>query len=284
MSMRIEKLTEYIGAEVEGVDITLPLDEESLAQLRQAFCTYGVLVFHDQVVTDEQHTAFSEGFGPLEMTIASDPIGDGGPVGVLTNVDEAGELILPDDERMLYQRGNGLWHSDGSFRRVPLRGSLLAAKAVPPAGGETEFASLCAAYAALPQEKKDEVEGLVVEHSLAHSRAQIAPDLMSDEFLRDTPPAEHPLVRTVVETGEKALLVGSYTTRIIGWPLEEGKALLQELLEWAAQPQFVYRHQWRLHDLVMWDNRCCLHRGRPWDGHQYKRIMHRTTLAGDGLV
>ena len=179
---------------------------------------------------------------------------------------------------MLYQKGNSLWHSDGSFRKVPLRGSLLSAKEVPPAGGETEYASLRAAWASLPDERKALIEDLVAEHSIAWSRQQIAPGLMDDEFLKDTPPALHPLVRTIPESGEKVLLVGSYATHIVGWPVEKGRALLAELLEWATQPRFVYRHEWRRHDLVMWDNVSCLHRGRPWDG-RHRRVMHRTTLA-----
>jgi alpha-ketoglutarate-dependent 2,4-dichlorophenoxyacetate dioxygenase len=284
MPATIEKLGEHIGAAVSGVDICSPIDEETLSQLRQAFHSHSVLVFRDQEITDEQHVAFSEGFGPLEMTIPNDPVGDGGPIGVICNVDDSGDLIPPDDKRMLYQKGNHMWHSDGAFRRVPLRGSLLSAKEVPPAGGETEYASLRAAYASLPEARKSLIEDLAAEHSLAHSRAQIAPDLMEDEFVKNTPPAPHPLVRMIPETGEKVLLVGAYATHIIDWPVEEGRGLLRELLEWATQPQFVYRHEWQLHDLVMWDNVSCLHRGRPWDGWNHRRVMHRTTLSGDDLV
>ena len=217
------------------------------------------------------------------MTIPSDPIGDGGPVGVISNVDDKGDVIPPDDKRMLYQKGNSLWHSDGSFRKVPLRGSLLSAREVPPAGGETEYASLRGAYAGLSDERKALIEDLAAEHSIAWSRQQIAPGLMDDEFLKDTPAAAHPLVRAIPETGEKALLVGSYATHIVGWPLEKGRALLAELLEWATQPRFVYRHAWQRHDLVMWDNVGCLHRGRPWGGC-HRRVMHRTTLSGGGLA
>ena len=282
MELAIRKLQEHIGAEVEGVDITAPIDESIFAQLRDALYRSSVLVFRGQDITDEQHVAFTGGFGPLEMTMPNDPIGDGGPVGVISNLDEDGAVIPPDDTRMLYQRGNELWHSDGSFRPVPLRASLLSAKVVPPEGGETEYAGLCAAYAALPAGKRAALEGLVAEHSFAKSRAQIAPNLVDDAFLKEVPPVKHVLVRTVPETGDRALLVGSYTTRIIGWPLEEGRALLQELLEWTTQPRFVYRHHWRAHDLVVWDNRCCLHRGRPWDRRSHRRVMHRTTVAGDG--
>ena len=282
MTLAIRKLEEHIGAEVEGVDITTPIDEATFAQLRAVLYKHSVLVFRDQDITDEQHVAFTEGFGTLEMTMANDPIGDGGPVGIISNVDENGAVIPPQDTRTLYQKGNELWHSDGSFRRVPLRASLLSAKVVPPEGGETEYASLCAAYTALPQDKKESLEGLAAEHSFANSRTRIAPNLISEEFGKDVPPVKQMLVRTIPETGARALLVGSYTTRIIDWPLEKGKSLLQELLEWSTQPRFVYRHQWRAHDLVVWDNRCCLHRGRPWDRRVHRRIMHRTTVAGDG--
>ena len=282
MTLTIGKLEEHIGAEVQGIDITSPIDAETFDKLRGALCEYAVLVFHDQDITDEQHVAFSEGFGPLEMTMANDPIGDGGPIGVISNLDENGEIIPPEDPRTLYTVANTLWHSDGSFKRVPLRGSLLSAKVVPPEGGETEFASLTAAYAALPEQKKVDIERLIAEHSIAHSRAQISPNLMDEAFQKDTPPVNQRLVRTIPETGKKALLVGSYTTRVHSLPLEEGKALLKDLLEWSTQPQFVYRHTWRMNDLVVYDNRCCLHRGRSWDRGKYKRVLHRTTLAGDG--
>ena len=280
--LAIRKLERHIGAEVQGVDITIPIDTEIFQKLREALYTYAVLVFHNQDVTDQQHVAFSEGFGPLEMTMVSDPIGDGGPIGIISNVDEYGELIPTEDPRILYTKGNSLWHSDGSFKRNPLRGSLLVAKVIPPEGGETEFASLCAAYENLPEEKKAELEGLVAEHSLANSRAQITPNLMSEAFLKETPSVNQALVRTISETGKKALLIGSYGVRIINWPTEKGKALLTELLDWATQPEFVYRHNWRVNDLLVYDNRCCLHRGRPWDRNKYKRILHRTTLTGDG--
>ncbi len=282
MTVTISKLEEHIGAEIQDIDITSPIDDETFEQLRNAFYKYSVLVFQDQDITDEQHVAFSKRFGQLEMTMVNDPIGNGGPIGIISNLDENGEIIPPEDPRMLYTVANTLWHSDGSFKRVPLRGSLLSAKVVPPEGGETEFASLCAAYASLPEEKKAGLEGLVVEHSLANSRAQIAPNLMSEAFQKETPPVNQVLVRVIPETGKKALFVGSYTSRVIGWPIEKDKALLKELLEWSTQPQFVYCHQWRVNDFVVYDNRCCLHRGRPWDSGNHKRILHRTTLAGDG--
>lgn len=282
MIITIRSLQEHIGAKVEGVDITLPINTDTFARLRKALYKYAVLVFPGQDITDEQQIAFSRGFGPIQMTMASDPYGGGGPINRISNVDESGHIIPPDDNRSLYQAGNMLWHSDGSFKALPLRASLLSAKVVPPAGGETEYASLRAAYAALPKEKKVSLEGLVAEHSMACSRVQIAPNLLSEAFQKETSPVNHVLVRTLPETGEKVLYVGSYASHVIGWSVEKGRALLKELLEWATQPQFVYQHRWRANDLVMWDNRLCLHRGRPWENGSYKRIMHRTTLEGDG--
>ena len=203
MPVTIKKLGEQIGAVFSGEDISSPIDEETLSLLRRAFYSHSVLVFRDQEISNEQHIAFSGGFGPLEMTIPNDPVGDGGPIGVICNVDESGDIIPPDDKRMLYQKGNTMWHSDGAFRRVPLRGSLLSAKEVPPEGGETEYASLRAAYTTLPAARQSLIEDLVAEHSLAYSRSQIAADLMEDEFLKNTPPTPHPLVRMIPETGKK---------------------------------------------------------------------------------
>lgn len=279
--LEVRAIKEYIAAEVTGVDLTAPIGAETFAALRTALYRHAVLVLRDQEITDEDQVRFSEGFGRLEMTIPSDPIGDGGPVGVVSNLDPQGEIIPPSDARALYMQANRLWHSDGSFRRVPLKGSLLAAKRVPPSGGATEFASLVASYAALPEQKQQEIGSLQAVHSLAYSREQVAPNLMSSEFLRDTPPAEQPLVREISETAEKALLVGSYAGSVVGWPTTKGRSLLAELLAWCTQPHFVYRHEWEVHDIVVYDNRLCLHRGTAWDANKYKRVLHRTTLAWD---
>ena len=284
MPMTIRKLHERFGAEIRGVDVSSSIDGGTAEALRDAFGRYCLLVFHDQEITDEQQVAFSEQFGPLQMTMKTDPYGGGGPINRMANVDGKGEIIPPEDNRMKYYFGNALWHSDGAYTRMPLRGSLLSAKVVPPERGETEFACVRAAYAALPEEKKRGLEGLVVEHSMAYSRARIAPDLVTEAFRKEAPAVRHPLVRTIPETGEKALLVGSYASHVTGWPVEKGRALLKELLAWATQPRFVYSHSWRANDLVMWDNRHCLHRARPFDSRNYKRIMHRTTLAGDGAA
>ena len=282
MRPTIKNLTPHIAAEVTGVDLRFPVAAETAELLRQALCEHAVLLFRDQHIDDDQHVAFSQLFGRVEMTSPTDPIGDGGPVGVISNLDEHGEIIPSQDPRVLYLVGNSLWHSDGSFRTIPLRASLLAAKVVPPEGGNTEFASLQAPYEQLSAARQTSLEGLVAEHSLAHSRDQIAPNLVSDEWKKEIPPTPQLMVRTIPETGKRVLFVGSYTTHIVGWPLEKGRALLQELYEWCTEPQFVYSHEWLPDDLVVYDNRLCLHRVRPWEMDQHKRILHRTTIAGDG--
>ena len=281
MAITINKL-KNIGAEVLDIDLTPPIDNHTFARVRDAFYEHSVLVFHDQNLDDETHIAFSKRFGSLEPSMVNDHTGGGGPINTFSNVDANGRIIPPDDSRMLYSAGNMLWHSDSSYKKVPSRASLLFACEIPPQGGETEYAGMKAAYAALPEEKKAGLEGLVAEHNLAHSRKQIAPNLMSQTFKDEVPPVPQALVRTLPETGEKTLFVGAHASHILGRPVEEGRALMKELLEWTTQPRFVYHHRWRPKDLVVWDNRCCLHRGRPWDAAKHRRIMRRTTIAGDG--
>jgi alpha-ketoglutarate-dependent 2,4-dichlorophenoxyacetate dioxygenase len=282
MAITIHRLGDCIGAEVLGIDVKKPIDDEIFGQVVDAFNKYSVLVFRDQDIDDEQQVAFSMRFGPLESTIKNDFTGGGGPINNLSNVDKDNQMIPAKDERITHLTANMLWHSDSSFKKIPARMSILSGREVPPEGGETEYASTRAAYDALPDEKKVMLEGLVAVHSIAYSRSLIDPNLLSQAFKDEMPPVQQILIRTIPETGEKALFVGSHASHLVGWPVEKGRILLKELLDWATQPQFVYRHKWRPKDLVMWDNRRCLHRGRPWDYKKYRRVMHRTTIAGDG--
>ena len=282
MSLRIHKLSEHIAAEVSGIDLASPIHDDEFDALKNAFYQHTVLVFHDQDIDEDQQIEFSKRFGPLEPTMVNDPSGGGGWVNHLSNIDEAGNIIPPSDQRMLYNKGNILWHSDSSYKKVPSRGALLYAFEVPPAGGGTDYASMKAAYAALPEEKKNALESLVAEHSLLYSRNKIAPGLMNKKFQEEVPPVAQRLIREIPETGEKTLLVGAHASHILGWPIEQGRALIEELMEWTTQPRFVYKHAWKQKDLVMWDNRCALHRGRPWDAAHHRRVMRRTTLLGDG--
>lgn len=282
MSLTIRELTPVFGAEINDVDITRPVEDSVFAEISAAFEEYSVLLFRDQVLDDEQQIAFSKRFGPLEVTVSANPAG-GSAFARQSNLDvKTGEAIPPDDRRMLYQRGNQLWHSDSSFKPVPSLCSLLSARIVPPEGGNTEFINTRAAYGALPQATKDRIEGLVAEHWFAHSRRMTMPGILTPEQEAEVPPVRQAVVRTNPANGRKALFLGAHASHIIGWPIEEGRAFLRELLELCDQPAFFYSHRWREGDLVVWDNRCVLHRATTYDSVKYQRLMQRTTVAGDG--
>jgi alpha-ketoglutarate-dependent 2,4-dichlorophenoxyacetate dioxygenase len=282
MGLSVRRLHPHFAAEITGVYLR-DLDDPTFAQLRDAFEEHSVLVFHDQHLTDDEQIAFTRRFGPLEETTRS--IAQNARVAPqiadLSNVDAEGRTLSADDRRMLYHKGNQLWHSDSSFKPVPAMASLLSAREVPPAGGETEYASLRAAWDALPQALQRRLEGMIAVHSFAYSRGLIAPGLLLPEQEAALPPVKQQLVRENAATGRKAVYLGSHASHIVGMPVDEGRRLLRDLLEHATQPQFVFQHRWRVGDCVMWDNRAVLHRGRPWDA-QYRRVMHRTTVAGDG--
>ena len=271
-------------ARLTGLDLSKPLDEGDFGQVRDAFNRYAVVVFPEQILTDDQQIAFSERFGPLEVSLRKDRQRriDNPRISDISNVDERDRVFDPDDERAIYNAGNRLWHSDSSFKRVPAMASLLSGREVPPEGGETEYADLRGAWDALPGDRRRGLEALVAEHSFVYSRGLIGYDQFTDAERAAVPPVPQAVVRTHPATGRKSLYLGSHASYIIGRPVEEGRALLRELLDFATQPPFVYRHVWRRHDLVMWDNRCALHRGRPWDEGRHRRVMHRTTVAGAG--
>jgi alpha-ketoglutarate-dependent 2,4-dichlorophenoxyacetate dioxygenase len=274
-----------LGARVEGVDLTAPLPDQTFARIASAFDEHSVLVFHDQRLTDAQQKAFSERFGPLELTIISpgqearyDP-----KLVDLSNTDpDHGGLMDWGDRRMLYQSGNQLWHTDSSFKPIPAHSSALSGREVPPVGGETEFASMRHAYAKLPAEARAGLEGKVAVHSIIYSRSLIAKDLFDSAQAAALPAVRHALVRANPANGRKGFYIGSHAWFIEGMHHGESRRLLDELLALTTAPEHVYRHTWKQWDLVMWDNRCVLHRGRPWDSARYPRIMRRTTVAGDG--
>jgi alpha-ketoglutarate-dependent 2,4-dichlorophenoxyacetate dioxygenase len=285
MALAVKPLHPHLGAEITGVDLARPLPPAAIEAIEAAFNRHAVLVFPGQPLSDEQQIAFSRHFGPLETSpeyagsqksrIGNRHIAD------VSNLDPDGRVMSGDDKRLLFNRGNELWHTDSSFKYVPARASLLSAREIPPAGGETEFADLRAAYDALPEERKRALQGLVAEHSIFRSRAQIGFTEFNDEIARELPPVPQLLVRTHAGSGRKTLYLASHASHILGWPLDEGRRLIEELIHFATQPQFVYQHLWLLHDLVMWDDRCTMHRGRPYDDTKYRRDMHRTTVSDE---
>jgi alpha-ketoglutarate-dependent 2,4-dichlorophenoxyacetate dioxygenase len=274
-----------LGARVEGVDLTRPLSDETFRRIAEAFDEHSVLVFHDQRLTDAQQKAFSEHWGPLELTIISpgqesryDP-----RLVDLSNTDpDHGGLMDWSDRRMIYHSGNQLWHTDSSFKPVPAHSSALSGREVPPVGGETEFASMRHAYGELPASTKAFLEDKVAVHSIIYSRNLIAKGLFDPEQAANLPAVRHALVRANPANGRKSVYIGSHAWFIEGLDYAGSRRLLDELLALTTAPDRVYRHVWRQWDLVMWDNRCVLHRGRPWDSAKHARVMRRTTVAGDG--
>jgi alpha-ketoglutarate-dependent 2,4-dichlorophenoxyacetate dioxygenase len=285
MAIRVKPLDPHIGAEVTGLDLRETVPPAVFAEIEAAFNRHAVLVFPGQPLTDDQQIAFSRLFGPLETSpeyagskksrLNRPEIAD------ISNLDPEGRVMSAEDKRLLFNRGNQLWHTDSSFKYVPARCSLLSAREIPPSGGETEFADLRAAYDALPEEKRRALDGLVVEHSIFRSRAQIGFTEFNEEIGRELPPVPQLLVRRHPGSGRKTLYLASHASHIIGWPLEEGRALIEALIAFATQPQFVYSHRWAVGDLVMWDDRCTMHRGRPYDDTKYRRDMHRTTVSDE---
>ena len=283
-TLQITRLHPGFGAAIDGVDLRRPLDDGAWARIWEAFNEHSLLVFHDQPLTDDEQMRFTRRFGPLEETVRTLGKEDRLHPNLveLTNVDDEGRRMDWSDRRMMYQSGNQMWHSDSSFKPVPAQASLLSGRVVPPEGGETEFVSCRLAWEALPAERQRALEGKIAIHSFAYSRGLIDPTLLGAETERLYPPVRQALVRANPVNGRKSVYVGSHASHIEGMPVEEGRAILKELLTLATRPERVYRHLWRRHDLVIWDNRCMLHRGRPWDSARHTRVMHRTTVAGEG--
>lgn len=283
MALTTRTLHPALGVEIVDIDVTR-VDDASFREIIAAFEEHSVLLFRGQLLTDEQQIEFSRRFGPLETTIKSiaSQARTMAHIADLSNVDAEDRLIPAGDKRNLYNAGNQMWHTDSSFKQVPAHASLLSAREVPPTGGETQFASMRVGYASLPADMQRFLEGKVAIHSFVYSRGLVDGGLMPPDHAAQVPPVRQALVRANPVNGRQAFYVGSHACEIVGMPTAEARALLRELRETATRPDRVYTHRWRVGDLVMWDNRCMLHRGRPWDESRYRRVMHRTTVAGAG--
>jgi len=281
MPIMTTRLTPHFAAQIDGVAITRPVDDATWRDIRAAFEEHSVLLFRGQPLTDEQQIAFSQRFGRLEVTRSMNPAA-GTPFARQSNLDiKTGEVMPADDRRMIYQLANMLWHSDSSFKPVPSLCSLLSARIVPPEGGATEFASARCAYPSLPEALKRRARDAIVVHDFSWSRDQIRPGFFTDKERAEYPPVRHPLVRRNPVNGRDSLFLGAHASHVEGLPVAEGRAFLKELLDHVTQPQFCYRHEWQEGDLIIWDNRCVLHRATPYDTTRYRRLMQRTTVSGD---
>ncbi|MBV8601145.1 MAG: TauD/TfdA family dioxygenase [Candidatus Eremiobacteraeota bacterium] len=278
----------HFAAEVSGIDLSSDrTPDATIAALRGTIDAFAVVVLRDQPLDDEAQIRFSERLGPLETiyrlkleTAAMDR-----HVNVLSNVDpETGRIYEPSDPRLRYWDGNELWHSDSSFKPVPAKYSILSARVVPAEGGETLYADMRLVWDELPDEHKAALRDLVAEHSLVYSRGISNPDraFFSEEEKETLKPVRHALVREHPVTRRLAVYAGSHASHIEGLALDEGRAIIRALLERATVPERVYRHRWRANDVVIWDNRSVVHRATKFDAARHPRVMHRTTVAGDG--
>jgi alpha-ketoglutarate-dependent 2,4-dichlorophenoxyacetate dioxygenase len=274
----------FFAGEVSGIDLTRPLSNEEVAAMHAGMDKFGVLVFHDQRLDDESQLAFSRQLGPLEQAT-----GDIMPpeqrrmsmdLNDISNLDVNGNVLARDDRRRLFSLGNLLWHSDSSFKDVPAKYSLLSARTIPAAGGNTEFADMRAAYDALDDATKREVHDLVCRHSQIYSRGMLGFEDFTEAERQKWAPVRQRLVRRHPNSGRLSLYLASHAGEIEGWPVPEARAFLRDLNEHATQRQFVYAHVWRPFDLVIWDNRVTMHRARRFNSKEV-RDMRRTTLTNE---
>jgi len=286
MGLMLKQLHSLFVGEASPIELRRVHDEETLAAIRGGMDEYGVLVFHDQPFTDDEHLAFAQRLdGALHTKLGSAAIQKNRfgneALGDVSNLGPDGKILQTGDRRRAYSLGNRLWHTDASFQDPPGRYSMLHAKVIPPVGADTEYADMRAAYDALPAETKAMIEGLRVHHSIAYSRQTLGFDFSKDEEDALTG-AVHPLVRTIPRSGRRAVYLASHASRIIDWPVPEGRLLLRDLIEHATQRQFVYRHSWRVGDLVIWDNRCTMHRATPFEDAKHRRELRRVTTLDMG--
>ena len=281
---------DFVG-NVTGIDLTKTMTDRQVAAIEAGMDRFAVLIFHGQHFDDDTQLAFSRNFGELEIS-------SGGEMSKpedrrlklemadISNLDRDNKLRAADDRVRLNALGNRLWHSDASFRAIPAKYSLLSARVVPGAGGNTEFADMRAAYDALDDRTKAEIEPLVTEHSNAYSRETIGfpkedYGQQNQDKLR---PVRQRLVRTHPVTGRKSLYLSAHIGTIVGWPVPEARAFIRDLMEHATQPQFVHAHVWRPWDLAIWDNRTTMHRARRYDDLHEVRDMRRSTIRGDAVT
>jgi alpha-ketoglutarate-dependent 2,4-dichlorophenoxyacetate dioxygenase len=281
----VKKLHPHFMAAIGDVDLTQPVSAAVFSEIEAAFNANAVLLFRDQPVTEAQQVAFSALFGSLIPTTNYHREGEKSrlrrELADVSNIDHKGQLLAADDDRRLHSQANQLWHTDASFKHVPARCSLLSAHEVPPSSGETEFADLRAAYDALREERKREIEGLVAEHSILRSREQMGFAGYNEAARAELPPVQQVLTRVHPGSGRKTLYLAAHASHIIGWPVEKGRRLIEALIAHATQPEFTYRHEWRVGDLIIWDNRCTMHRARPYEDLMHRRDMRRSTVSDE---
>lgn len=281
MPLKFEPVTDGFTGVASGIDLRDPMDADIAAEIEAAMDKYAVLVWRGQPLDDDQHMAFTKWFGPLDMGLLNvtkkpNRFKHEGFIDI-ANVGADGEIMARDAGSITSSIANQFWHTDSSFMQTVAKYSLLSARVIPEFGGDTEFADLRAAYDALPDDLRTIVADLIGEHHALYSRTLLGNRYTEDQFA-GMPPAQWPLVRTHPVTGRKILFTPIHISRIVGMSVPESRMLVNELIEHATQPQFVYRHKWRPDDMVMWDNRCTLHRGRRFDLTARRELRRTTTM------
>ena len=283
MGLEIVPAEATLGAVVTGVDLA-DLDEAAFAAIERAWDAHAVLVFPDQHLSEAEQAGFSRRLGPLERSLTENNVGADPEIIVLSNMRDDGTLWPAKSAHGLFLEGNNYWHTDSSYKRIPSKGSALAARVVPETGGETAFADMRAAWDALDSEMRRYLESKSAVHSYAYSQGRVGgTEALSEAEWDALPPVAHPILRRHPETGRPALYIGRHASHIAGEDERESRALLERLCAEACRPPRVFVHRWRVGDLVLWDNRCVLHRGLGHPPDQ-PRHMTRTTLAGDGAA
>jgi len=267
--------------EASPIALRETFDDATLAAIRTGMDEHAVLVFHDQVFTDQEQLAFAQRLdGKLHArtgsrAIAKNRFGNEALTDI-SNVGADGSILAANDRRREYSLGNRLWHTDASFEDPPGRYSMLHARVIPEDAADTEFADLRSAWDALDDKTKSRIDGLRAHHSIAYSR-QVLGFEFSPEEAAMLPGAVHPLVRTIPRSGRRSLYLASHANRIEGMGIPDGRLLIRELTEHATQREFVHRHRWRVGDLVIWDNRCTMHRATRFDDASLRRELRRVT-------
>ncbi len=284
--LTLTPLNPHFAARAEGLDLSTPLTTGQIDELRSAMDKYAVLVFPGQALSDDAQADFAAQFGTIESTptlvdqerrrLPNMKIND------ISNLGADGQILAADDRRRMFNLGNMLWHSDSSFKPTPAYWSMLNARVIPPEGGQTEFVDTRVAWEHLPAKMQEEVRDLVTEHSLIFSRLQLGFEAFSPEEIARCTPVPQRLVRRHKESGRLALYLSAHAGRIQGMETPEAIALIRDLTEFATQRPFVYQHEWSVHDLVIWDNRCTMHRGLRYDDKIYPRDLRRVTLEDVG--
>ena len=290
MNINIKYPKQYFYATISDVNVKSLTDGDFLA-LRQTVESCGVTVIKNQQVNDDDQIAFSERFGDLEISIGTNHNKENNPhlrpqISRISNVNIATNKLIPvDDPKVVFDRGNNWWHTDSSFKKIPATFSILSAREIPKEGGGTEFVDARHALETWDQKPRkhsvEQIKNLITEHSIVYSRMQNTGDIFNTNFKKDLPYVRQRLIRTHPYTKRNSFYAGSHCSHVVGWDLDEGKNLIHEINEWIVNSGEIARHNWSRGEIVIWDNRRVLHRGMGYNESMHRRIMHRTTVAGD---